>query len=340
MRTVGARTGVKTPEPPPAADPPPPQPEGEQPPPQPEGEQPPPPPEGDQPPPPPEGDQPPPPPTLDAATQAETARLVAAKLKHLPPETRKAVQQVIDSRIGQIVATERTKSESLGARVAELTAELEQTQQAKGPPIIPGVHPVLLAETDTQIEARLREIRQAERALRRFEDTGIEGAEGQPSYTADQVRQRLDELADEREDTIPLARTVLAERQRIDGNLRKLLPEVFDPQTAAYRGISRVLKIHPELRRFPESRVIAVKLLLGEQRLGEIIAQKQEADKKTAEPPKKAPRAPAGNGAPRGSVVEFPRRGSDVAGAIRKIGADGNTSAAALSRIVETAIGG
>src|SRR5581483_11501387 len=83
----------------------------------------------------------------------ETNKIVASKLKDLPPELRDRVQGVINGRIAEIVKKSNSENDRLAARVVEVTTELENVRKNGAIPVqVPGIHPTMLAETPAQID--------------------------------------------------------------------------------------------------------------------------------------------------------------------------------------------
>lgn len=249
--------------------------------------------------------------TPEAKADAAENTKAVARLKDLAPELRTRVQEILDTRIGQIRAqsTEKVtaaeeKAAGLETRVSELATELEETKARGGAPVIvPGVHPLFLANTEAEIDGRLEQ-------LERFEDwadANREGYEGDgtasdPSYTAEQIRARLREIRKEKERIIPAARKLLTERASDEAAARTAYPDFFDPKKPEYRARQAVFKALPELRRLPNAHTLALQFVLGEQALAERKKTAANGGKEVKLPPK-APRAPGTGGGGKGTVV-------------------------------------
>ncbi len=245
----------------------------------------------------------------------ETERIVKAKLKDLPEPQRKIAQSIINERIGAISAKSKAEAERLSARVVELTGELEAAKADKGPVVVQGIHPALLAETPEQIDRIATELDQAEDLLEPFRDTGIEADEdkGVPAFSPAQVRERLREIARERERMLPKARELLQKRAEAEAGLKTTFPAIFDPRTEEYRAAAELRKQLPELRRMPDAAVFVAKFVLGSQALAALAkpgkqapagADKKPATAKTTPATRKAPRAPGDGSAALGSVLD------------------------------------
>lgn len=234
-------------------------------------------------------------------------------LRRLPPEQRRAVQKILDARIGKITAKTKAELETAQARTRELEAELAEAKTKGGgaPVVIEGVHPLLLAESEAPIEARLREIEQ-------FEDWADEHANGynvgedadpaKPSYTAEQIRKHLRGLRKERETIVPQARHRLQQMKTVDQALRQLYPTVFDPKHEDYQHAQRLVQAMPAVKQFHDWRAVVVQQILGGRELRKLMAAKDPKNKPApaALPPprKKVPRAPGAGGPAKGGIAE------------------------------------
>ena len=250
--------------------------------------------------------------TPEAKADQEATAQAVAKLKDLAPELRTRVQGILDSRIGQIRAQSSEKIEAavskaaeLETRVSELSTELEETKSRGGAPVIvPGVHPLFLANTEAEIDGRVEKLE----AFEDWADANRDGVEGDgtpenPGYTADQIRARLREIRREKERIVPQARKLLQDRAADEAAVRVAYPQAYDSKSPDYRARLAVMKTLPELRRLPQAHTLALQIVLGEKALA---ALKAGAGKETTTPPK-APRVPGAGGAAKGAVVTHTR---------------------------------
>lgn len=287
----------------------------------------------------------------EPAAKIDTSKEVAAALKDLPEETRTRVQGVVDQIVGRVVGRERAEKDRLGQRVTTVTAELEAARKAQGPVQVAGVNPLFMVEDEAALEVE-------DEKFTKFIDWAEDHAAGvnlpdsesydpaQPTFTADQIRQRKREILREQQKTVPAARKLLETRNAIEKNLRVLYPAAYDPKAPEYAAIENVLKTLPALRQFPDSRVIALRQYLGAQALAELIDQQKEKKptdqkgKQVIEKPakKKVPRAPGAGSPAKGSVLS-PKNGKPAASeAVRKVMQDpGNRPA--LQNAVSDLIG-
>lgn len=259
--------------------------------------------------------------------KAEAASTIALKLKDVDPAIRKRAQAVLNEVIDRVVKKERGESDRLGNRVTELTAELETTQKQKGPTVVGSVNPAFMAENGGELDTRVEEIEKFERWARKHSN-GFEGdeAKGEPSYTAEQIEARLDQVLHEKNKIIPAARANLQKRADIEKNLRIVYPAIYDPKTAEYAQVQQVLKALPELRQFADCRVIALKQILGDRALADLLRKKYEKKpgvgkdtKPDSKAPKKpVPRAPGGGSTAKGSVFTRPSGKPGAAAAVEK----------------------
>lgn len=246
------------------------------------------------------------------------AKELNAKLKDASPEVRKAAQAVVDQVIDGIVVKERAEKERLGARVTELTTELDAAQKAKGPTIVGAINPVFMADDAAAIDDREEKIEQFERwAAKSIREGGVNPPdkdgydETKPSYTVEQIENRLEQVLHEKKKILPAARANLQKRAEIDKALREIYPAIYDPKTPEYAQVQQVLKVLPELKQFADYRVIALKQILGDRALADLLAKRkkesspQGKDKKEATPLKKTPPRAPGSGSPaKGSVLD------------------------------------
>lgn len=255
----------------------------------------------------------------------EMAAALHSKLKDLPEETRKTVQSFMDERIGQITAKARSENDRLGARVTELTGELDSVRKTGPVPVvIPGVHPALLADSTEQIDKHVDQLDEFEDwAETNREGFNLPESEGydekQPSYTGEQIRARLREVRRDRERVIPAARAKLTERAKVDEGLRAVLPAMFNAAAPEYAQAQAILKAQPHLRSRADQNLVIAQQILGQKALQQLqkrpaAAAKKPGDKAPntgprpaiAAPARRAPRAP-GDGAPAlGSPLDQP----------------------------------
>jgi hypothetical protein len=267
------------------------------------------------------------------ADKDAAAKELEAKLKDATPEARAAAQAVIDGIIDNVVVKERAEKDRLGARVTELTTELETAQKSKGPTIVGNVHPSFMADDAKFIDEREEKIEEFERwAARNANGSNLPDAEDydpkKPSYTAEQIEQRLTEVLHEKKKVLPAARANLQKRGEIDKALRTIYPAIFDPKSAEYAQVQQVLKTLPELKQFADYRVIALKQILGDRALAELLKKQQKepspkgkAPVKGATPlPKKTPpRAPGGGAPAKGGVLDPKSKQTAAPAAMKKV---------------------
>jgi hypothetical protein len=249
------------------------------------------------------------------ALAAENAKLVATALKDLPEDTRKRVQAVIDSRIGKVIAKERAKTDEATARISELETALAEAEASKGtaPVAVPGVHPLMFAKSESELDTRLQQIDAAEEFFIRHED-GYEGngTPEDPPISAADLKLRWRDLARERDRIIPAARQALRERTAHDATLRQTAPTFFDLKTEDGRALQATLKLMPELRRHPDATALAMQFVLGQRALAALKAKAAAPAAAVKPAPKKAPRLP-GTGSPAKGADAAPSRSASAA---------------------------
>jgi len=250
---------------------------------------------------------------------------------------------VIGAHVAKVLATERTERDRLSSQVAEMTTEFEAAQRAKGPPVIAGIHPALLAETEAEIDAQEDKIQEAL-------DWAEDHADGynlpdsddhdpkQGSMTAEQIRQRARALRRERDRIIPQARESLKKRTEHEAPLKKVFPAMFDPKTVEYRQAHLILKDQPWLRQFADFRVRVARQILGERALAGLLKAKPDANAKgdkgkhEADEGRKAPRLPGSGGPAKGGSGGHKPAGSGATLGKGNFGRDGDFSQDALTR--------
>ena len=255
-----------------------------------------------------------------AALEADNAAAIATHLKNLPPALKKQVQTVLDARIGKIVAKAKTETARLETRVEELATELEEAKAAKpaAAPALPGVHPLMMAESEAVLDDHLAQIEAFEDFAADNPD-GYEGdaAKGLPAWTPEQLRKQLRDLHRVRDRVIPAARANLKARAAADAELKKTFAPMFDRKSEEYRSAQALLKTMPELRRHPQASELVARLILGERALA---ARKKPAakSKPLAAGIKKAPRVPGAGAPAKGGALDAPRgRGADSDAAVK-----------------------
>lgn len=238
---------------------------------------------------------------------SETKQFVNVKLKDLPEELRSRVSEVVNKRIGKISADAKAEQARLESRVEELTDELEEAKTKGGgaPVNIPGLHPLFLATSESEIEKRLAEIEQFEDFADKYRD-GYEGdgTPQNPSWSAERIRSTLREVQRERDKIIPAARANLAARGVKDAELKKTFPVLFDRKSEEYRSAQALTKLMPELRRHADMNVLIARLILGEKALAQLGKPKAAPTKPATQTIKKAPRVPGSGGPAKGSAVD------------------------------------
>lgn len=276
-----------------------------------------------------------------AAHEAETAKVVSAKLKDLAPEVQTRVQDVINKQIGRVVAKERAKSDELSTRIESLESENAELKSKAGsaPVQLPGVHPLMTAESEADIDRRLAEIDAAEDFAIRYGDgyPGTEGDPNDPPIEAADIKLRWRELQRERDRVIPMARRRLQERTAHELDLRKAHPTFFDRKSEDYGALQAKLKLMPELRRHANASVLAVQLILGERAMA-AAKQKAAAPKPTPNPQRPAPRLPGSGSPAKGNATAHTSSGSALPAAMQQLSQARSTRD--ITKAVELAISG
>lgn len=179
----------------------------------------------------------------------------------LPPE----VQAAVDKRIGKEVAKTkdlRAKLDTALAKISVLESKLEtgagQSESQSG---IFGRD--LLALSDEELDEHETNLLKLRRWARKYAATGYEGKEGEASFTAAEIQDRLDLVEEVLEEKLPKAKAVIEKRKAADERARKAFPALFDATSADSVQADALLKKVPELRRVPEYRILIGAMLEG-----------------------------------------------------------------------------
>jgi hypothetical protein len=220
------------------------------------------------------------------------------KLK-VPPE----VQAKIDARIGKEVAKRKEAEESLQAQQKVLLETTQQTRelqtklaQAEATQALSrsGNNTLWLTDDPAAIEKRVSDINAFERWAEANRD-GYESEDG--SYSAEQIRERLVTLRQERDVEIPRIRESLNARGQMDRMIADVYPELLNPQSDEHRIMQTLVAKMPWLKTFP-----GYKLWIGDAMAGEKLRREAEAKsrpKKKPTPVPKAPKTPKARGGPK-----------------------------------------
>lgn len=224
--------------------------------------------------------------------------------KKLSPE----LQKVFDKRIGELTGKakraeealegERTKATELEARLNAQEQELLDLRQGTAAQAA-GVPKVFLAGSETELQAREDYLWGVEKFCERHPG-GYEGAgsETDPSYTADEIRERLLAVREERQRFLPRARALIRDRQTAQESVKTLYPALLDPQSEDHQQMETILKAYPAMR----MRADAV-LMIGDMLAGRRArAAKAAGGRPAARPAPKVPMAPTPAGSKGGPM--------------------------------------
>jgi hypothetical protein len=149
--------------------------------------------------------------------------------------------------------------------------------------------PTGLFESEQDIDARAAEIREFQKWAYRNWD-GYEGGKDSPSYTAEQIRERMLELEQELTDALPKARAALADRQRFEQTVvTQAYPNLLKAGTPEAAIADAIMAQVPGLKAWPYARVLIGDALAGEKLR---LQAAKPAAAPAAPPPKPPPAAP------------------------------------------------
>ncbi len=234
------------------------------------------------------------------------------QLDGLPEETKARIQKRMDKLTAKRrEAEERETAASQRAQQAEterdqLTAKLDGAEP-RVERVPADVHPILLAESEQDVEAFDRKLGQYEKLLLGKWDGAEAEKEGEPSFTAEQVRQRYAEIREMRESLIPQARKNVATRQQVNGTLvAKHYPDLMKPGSEAKKKAEALLDAVPGLKAHPYALMFIGAYLEGEKALSE----RMKAEKNPPAPPPVVvppPPPPTAGSAPRRGPSDPPK---------------------------------
>jgi hypothetical protein len=189
-------------------------------------------------------------------------------------------------------------------------AELEEQLQAPARQASERIHPLLL-ETDP---AKIEETEKAYRAFESWATKHWDGyeakREGEASYTAEEVRERYNEIKQQREELVPKAKQLVQQRALYTGAAEKVYPQLFDKRSPEHKVAQHILRECPELNQFPNVMILIGDAIEGEKvRIAKVKAEQAAAaakgDGKGGKKfvlKKAAPKVPAGGGSGRSQV--------------------------------------
>lgn len=190
------------------------------------------------------------------------------ELGELPAETKER----IGKRIGKEVGKRKEAEESLAEErkyVKELeqkleTARTERDEERAGEAATArGVHPLFAAESEADLDEREEFLWRAERFCTKHRDDGYTGAEGEESFTKEQITDRLLEVREERERILPKAREVLRKRAEFDAVVKTEYPESVDSRSEMAIEMRRLMRGIPGLRVRADAKLMIADMIAG-----------------------------------------------------------------------------
>jgi len=255
---------------------------------------------------------------VEAGEDAGDAEI--AKLR-LPPNVAAAVNR----RIGKITREKKEAQEALAEREAELETLQERAAASQAAAAV-GVHPLLAAESEADIEKREGEILSFRKWARKNPDGGKFGEEELGAF---EMQERLAEMDDELLVMVPRARKLVAARARMDAIAVREYPNLADRKSPDRMTMESVFAMVPGLRALPNAKVIVGDMIAGE-KLRLAKAKAKPAGEATPRAPRVAI-APADAGPARviGTVERKKERDWDA----KKFVADGGDRSALVAQI-------
>lgn len=246
-------------------------------------------------------------PAEEPAPDAEEPKPAEDKPEGLTPKQQKA----FDKRIGKEVARRHDLEEQLEAErtsVKELRARVQELEQTPQGDATSATSDLFAVDSEAKLEAREDYLWQWEKFCLKNPD-GFQAPEGTQarSYTAEEIRDTLLQVREERERVLPRARQALAKRLAVEPQVQRAYPELSDARSDAGVELTRVLRQVPGLRAMPE-----YKLWVGDAIAGRKLRLAKAAKPGGEKPPTKLPPAPpapaGGSGSPRtaGAQVQKP----------------------------------
>ncbi|MGA1375867.1 MAG: hypothetical protein ACO32S_04585 [Steroidobacteraceae bacterium] len=249
-------------------------------------------------------------------TQAEQAEEPAqAEDDGLP----KGVQKRIDKLTARNRESE-AKAKELEAKVAELEAKLNQAPAVDETPIRPTPdNPYLHLQSQKDVEAAFAEAKRVKRWCEMNPDGGVvKGADGtEKEYTAEEVRSIRLNAADAIDDYLPKQLSYVQARAQIDPQAEATYTWWKDRSSKEYQTANQMLQVFPELRKFPDYKMVVGDYIRGAQvREAEYAKQKSATSAKPVV--KKAPAQPTRPVAAPPTVTREERKAADADARFRK----------------------
>ena len=173
------------------------------------------------------------------------------------------LQAEIDERIGKVIGKQKELQEKLDGALAELEAA-----KNSGVAVKLDMHP-LLAATSEEAIAKFETDADAFEKWARTNRAGYtqKDSEGNVTqeFTADDIRDRLEDVRAERARLVPQARERLAKRLEADALAKTTYPKLFERGAPEQLEAEKLLSEIPGLRLVPMARVIIGDLLAGRQ---------------------------------------------------------------------------
>lgn len=193
-------------------------------------------------------------------------------------------QAILDKRIGKEVAKRKTLEEDLekerseSARLKEQLESLTDQLEKSDNPAPSNTHPLLLVESEKDIEAWEEKYWEFKRWAKKFKDgySGHDAHGNEISYTSEDIAARLDNLTEEKERYLPKARDLLSKRAQYEGKVKEVYPELFNRGTSEYREMLAVVNAVPAIKQLPDYKMV----------VGDIIAGRKARQAKQEEPEK------------------------------------------------------
>lgn len=169
----------------------------------------------------------------------------------------------LEEQVAVKTAEFNAKLSAAETKVAELTAQL-QTASAKPGPVPANIPAVFMVDSmDKIVEEQTR--------LNTFKDWALEHwdgfeatKEGEKSFTKEQIRSAYAGVEKQLTQVLPAAAQTLRAREQYEPQVKLAYPELMDPKTPEFKVMMTFLNAAPNLRLFPN-----FKLLIGDAIAGE-----------------------------------------------------------------------
>lgn len=231
----------------------------------------------------------------------------------------------VQKRIDKLTARNRdaeAKVKELESKLSELESKLNQRPATEDAPVKPTPdNPYLHLQSQADVDTAIAEAKRVRRWCEMHPDGGVvRGADGKETeYSAEEVRSIRLNAVDALEDHLPRQLAYVQQRAAIDPQAESTYSWWKDRTSREYAAAQNMLKAFPELRKFPDYKMVVGDYLRGAQ-ARESDYSKQKAGQAAATKPavKKAPAQPTRPNVAPPTVTPQERNAKEASARFRK----------------------